>query len=58
MIILIIWAIRPLYTFIFPLGHKHGEGAHTHAFEGEVIPNGQHGHGSDEKASKAASDKV
>ncbi|EIW72542.1 hypothetical protein M231_03477 [Tremella mesenterica] len=32
----VLWAIRPLYKFIFPLGHRHGEGAHT--TEVDVVP--------------------
>ncbi|KAK4685614.1 hypothetical protein P7C73_g4531, partial [Tremellales sp. Uapishka_1] len=28
-LIYVIWAVRPLYLYIFPLGHHHGEGAHT-----------------------------
>jgi len=28
-VILVIWAARPLWKFLFPLGHRHGEGAHT-----------------------------
>jgi hypothetical protein len=35
LLILILWAARPLYKFIFPLGHRHGEGAHTREFTAE-----------------------
>ncbi|ORY34257.1 hypothetical protein BCR39DRAFT_586065 [Naematelia encephala] len=29
LLILILWAARPLWKFLFPFGHRHGEGAHT-----------------------------
>lgn len=28
-LILVLWAVRPLFKFIFPLGHEHGQGAHV-----------------------------
>jgi hypothetical protein len=28
-LIIVVWAARPLFKFIFPLGHRHGEGAHV-----------------------------
>jgi len=36
-LILVIWAARPLYKFIFPLGHRHGEGAHTREYTAEEL---------------------
>lgn len=32
---MVLWAARPLYKFIFPLGHRHGEGAHTREYTAE-----------------------
>lgn len=44
-LILVLWAVKPLYTFLFPLGHVHGQGAnvrrHTdveHAHGSSVAP--------------------
>jgi hypothetical protein len=34
---MVIWAARPLYKFIFPLGHRHGEGAHTREYTAEEV---------------------
>ena len=29
MVILNLWAMKPLFKYIFPFGHKPGQGAHT-----------------------------
>ncbi|KAL7420657.1 hypothetical protein Q5752_004608 [Cryptotrichosporon argae] len=33
-----LWAARPLWKFLFPFGHEHGEGAHTSDAAPSVLP--------------------
>jgi len=36
-LILVLWAVKPLHSFLFPLGHRHGEGAHTRIHPGDSV---------------------
>lgn len=48
LILVMLWAIKPLFKFIFPLGHRHGQGAHVLPFIGDSNSGQQVSEGSEE----------
>lgn len=55
-LIMVLWAARPLYKYIFPLGHRHGEGAHTREYTAEEANRARTGSTADTHTSHGSPD--